>query len=111
MSMANRTDSESRSIGDAKAHFAKCIRDAESGLTTVLTRHGRPVARIEPYRPPVLASSTGGAEVRERHTAYGSLAEGDASLETQAGSPFVSSNARRAALCSPVIKCENELYS
>jgi prevent-host-death family protein len=37
-----------RAIADAKAHFAECIRQAEAGVETVLTRHGRPVARIVP---------------------------------------------------------------
>jgi prevent-host-death family protein len=39
---------ESRSIGDAKAHFAECVRKVEEGQTVVLTRHGRPVARLVP---------------------------------------------------------------
>ena len=43
--------SSRRSIADAKAHFAECVRAAERGSSTTLTRHGRPVARIVPYRP------------------------------------------------------------
>jgi len=39
---------ESRSIGDVKAHFAECVRSVEKGETVVLTRHGRPVARLVP---------------------------------------------------------------
>ena len=35
-----------RSIGEAKAHFAECVREAESGKTIILTRHGRSVARL-----------------------------------------------------------------
>ena len=42
---------ESRSIGDAKAHFAECVRSVEKGETIVLTRHGRPVARLLPLEP------------------------------------------------------------
>lgn len=42
---------EIRSIGDAKAHFAACIRRIEKGKTVVLTRHGRPVARLTPLEP------------------------------------------------------------
>jgi prevent-host-death family protein len=38
-----------RTLGEAKAHFADCVRAAEAGRTVVLTRHGRPVARIEPF--------------------------------------------------------------
>jgi prevent-host-death family protein len=33
-------------IADAKAHFADLIRRAESGEQIVLTRHGKPVARL-----------------------------------------------------------------
>ncbi|MGB5388959.1 MAG: type II toxin-antitoxin system prevent-host-death family antitoxin [Thermoanaerobaculia bacterium] len=39
---------ESRSIGATKAHFAECVRSVENGETIVLTRHGRPVARLVP---------------------------------------------------------------
>ncbi len=35
-------------IAKAKARFAECVRRAERGETIVLTRHGRPVARLEP---------------------------------------------------------------
>lgn len=37
-----------RTIADAKAHFAECIREAEEGHAIVLTRHGRAVARLVP---------------------------------------------------------------
>lgn len=33
-------------IADAKARFADLIRRAESGESIVLTRHGKPVARL-----------------------------------------------------------------
>jgi prevent-host-death family protein len=33
-------------IADAKAHFADLIRRAEAGESIVLTRHGKPVARL-----------------------------------------------------------------
>ena len=33
-----------QTIVDAKAHFSRCLRDAENGEPVVLTRHGRPVA-------------------------------------------------------------------
>ena len=39
---------KTRSLGDAKAHFAECVREVENGRTVVLTRHGRPVARFVP---------------------------------------------------------------
>jgi len=38
-----------RSLGEAKAHFAECVRAAEKGQVIVLTRHGRPVARLVPF--------------------------------------------------------------
>ena len=41
-------DPEIRSVGEAKAHFAECVRSVEKGRTVVLTRHGRPVARLVP---------------------------------------------------------------
>ncbi len=56
----------SRSIGEAKAHFAECVREAEAGLETILTRHGRPVARVVPYDE----SSGGGDGVREGSPGY-----------------------------------------
>ena len=37
-----------RTIVDAKAHFAECVRQAEQGEAIVLTRHGRSVAAIVP---------------------------------------------------------------
>ena len=46
----SREPKDQRAIGDAKAHFAECIRQAEAGVETVLTRHGRPVARIVPCK-------------------------------------------------------------
>ena len=33
-------------IAEAKARFAECVRGAERGHEVVLTRHGRPVARL-----------------------------------------------------------------
>ena len=37
-----------RTVVDAKAHFAQCVREAEQGEAVVLTRHGRSVAAIVP---------------------------------------------------------------
>lgn len=34
-------------ISEAKAHFAELLKAAEAGETIVVTRHGKPVARIE----------------------------------------------------------------
>jgi prevent-host-death family protein len=33
---------------DAKAHLAQLLSDVEGGETIVITRHGRPVARLVP---------------------------------------------------------------
>ena len=38
----------SRSLADAKAHFAECVRLAEEGKPVVLTRHGRAVVALVP---------------------------------------------------------------
>jgi prevent-host-death family protein len=35
-------------ISEAKAHLADLVRRAEAGDDVILTRHGRPVARIAP---------------------------------------------------------------
>lgn len=37
-------------IRDANQGFAKLIREVEAGQEVVITRRGRPVARIEPFR-------------------------------------------------------------
>lgn len=37
---------KSRTLVDAKAHFAQCLREAEQGAPVLLTRHGKPVAAI-----------------------------------------------------------------
>jgi prevent-host-death family protein len=45
-----------RSVADAKSHFADCIASAEAGEPVVITRHGKPVAAI--VRAEDLATST-----------------------------------------------------
>ena len=42
-----------RQIGSyaAKTHLAELLDAAEQGETIIVTRRGRPVAKIEPYRP------------------------------------------------------------
>lgn len=37
-----------RSIAEAKAHFADCLRQAEGGEAIVLTRHGKAIAALVP---------------------------------------------------------------
>ena len=39
---------KTRTIVDAKAHFAECVREAERGEPIVLTRHGKSVAALVP---------------------------------------------------------------
>jgi prevent-host-death family protein len=34
-------------VSEAKTHFAELLKAAEAGETIVVTRHGKPVARIE----------------------------------------------------------------
>ena len=38
--------STTRSVADAKSHFADCIASAEAGEPVVITRNGKPVAAI-----------------------------------------------------------------
>lgn len=80
------SDNRSRSIGEAKAHFAECVRAAEKGHAIVLTRHGRPVARLVPISGP--DGEHGASEVREHPGAY----------EARSLPPMRSSEARKAAM-------------
>jgi prevent-host-death family protein len=43
----------SKSIGifEAKSQFSRIVQDAEGGQDTIITRHGRPVARVTPAEP------------------------------------------------------------
>lgn len=78
-----------RTIGEAKAHFAECIRDAEAGRSTVLTRHGRPVAKLGPIEPARRkAGPSSPEEVAEPATPY----------EMAPAAAFQSVAARRVAL-------------
>lgn len=49
-----------RQIGsyEAKTHLAELLNAAEQGETIIVTRRGRPVAKIEPYRPATLSIDT-----------------------------------------------------
>jgi prevent-host-death family protein len=42
------TDSHTATVRDARAHFAALINNAESGLPTVITRNGQPIAALVP---------------------------------------------------------------
>lgn len=44
MTYSSRT--ERRSLAEAKAHFAECLRQAAGGDPIVLTRHGKDVAAL-----------------------------------------------------------------
>jgi len=37
-----------KTIAEAKAHLAECLRRAEDGEPIVLTRHGKPIAALVP---------------------------------------------------------------
>ncbi|TQL02025.1 type II toxin-antitoxin system Phd/YefM family antitoxin [Cellulomonas sp. SLBN-39] len=39
------------SIYDAKTHLSRVVALAEAGEETVITKHGRPVARVVPLHP------------------------------------------------------------
>jgi prevent-host-death family protein len=39
-------------VSEAKAHFAELLKRAEAGETVIVTRHGKPVARIEGIEVP-----------------------------------------------------------
>ena len=39
------------SLAQAKAHLSELLNTVESGEEVVITRHGRPVARVLPARP------------------------------------------------------------
>ena len=36
------------SVAEAKAHFADCVRKAETGEPVLITRHGKPVVALVP---------------------------------------------------------------
>lgn len=46
--MIHSAHTEEKSIADAKAHFAECLRRVEHGDSIVLTRHGKAVAALVP---------------------------------------------------------------
>ena len=44
------------SARDANQHFAEMLGKAAAGETVIITRRGKPVATLAPYRPDVAAS-------------------------------------------------------
>jgi prevent-host-death family protein len=83
--MKKRSGPAARPVGEVKARFSECIRAAETGATTIVTRHGRPVACIAPY---VDSAALLASEVREPGGAY----------ESHPETRFDSIESRRAAL-------------
>jgi prevent-host-death family protein len=51
-------------VSEAKAHFAELIKRAEAGETVIVTRHGKPVARIEGIETPKSLPRIGALEGR-----------------------------------------------
>jgi prevent-host-death family protein len=86
---------ETRSLGEAKAHFAECVRSVEKGEEIVLTRHGRPVARLVPYETP---GRTGSIPVAGRRGASSEVREPLADYEERGHDPGHQAEARRAEL-------------
>ncbi len=37
---------------EGKTHFSRLLSEAEAGETIIITKNGRPVARLEPIQPP-----------------------------------------------------------
>ena len=59
--------SKSISLREANQAFARCIREVEAGVEYIITRNGRPVARLVPLGGRrVLSSKQQGARVRAR---------------------------------------------
>ncbi|MDR2381357.1 MAG: type II toxin-antitoxin system prevent-host-death family antitoxin [Bifidobacteriaceae bacterium] len=52
-------------IYDAKTHLSRLVAGAEEGRETVLTRHGRPVARIAPLKSAVYPAASPHASLRD----------------------------------------------
>jgi len=84
--------SRNRTIADVKAHFAECIREAEAGHVIVVTRHGRPVARLEP-----IAERSSGVSDTEQPAAA-EVGEPPASYPKSSARVSVTPEAREAAL-------------
>jgi prevent-host-death family protein len=40
---------------EGKTHFSRLLAEAEAGETIIITKNGRPVARLEPIAPPAEA--------------------------------------------------------
>ena len=39
-------------VSEAKAHFAELLKAAEAGETVIVTRHGKPIVRIDRVETP-----------------------------------------------------------
>ncbi len=89
-------DEPTRSVGDVKAHLAECVRQAESGRSIVLTRHGRPVARLVPIEGWV--SGVDRPRRASRLEDVGDVCERLTDYETEPTPSLRTEEARRAAL-------------
>ena len=47
-------DGNSIPLAEAKAHISSLVSQVEAGAEFVLTRHGKPVARLVPVAPPII---------------------------------------------------------
>jgi prevent-host-death family protein len=56
------------SVAQAKAHLSELIDRAANGRDVVITRHGKPVARLRPIPERVLPSISLDQIIRERET-------------------------------------------
>lgn len=87
---------KAKSLAEAKAHFSECIRGVERGESIVLTRHGRPVARLVPLGP---FEGKGGLRSDERGLEVaGEVREPPIEYEPTPAAAALDPNSRRTAL-------------
>lgn len=105
--MTREEDEEEKtaSLADVKAHFAECVRGVEKGETILLTRHGRPVARLVPVEPP--EGRRGWSLDENRRQPANELRERLADYESGPAMSLSAVEARRAALLRLL---ENEIW-
>lgn len=73
---------ETLSIARAKARFAETIRKVERGEVVTLTRHGRPVARLEPLESEEAVNGPASEEICQIESRYGSAEASQATPPT-----------------------------
>jgi prevent-host-death family protein len=52
-------------VYEAKTHLPQLLNDVEAGETIVITRHGKPVARLSPIGTPKMSVAEAIADIRE----------------------------------------------